>query len=171
MNSAPFRIEPLADQDERASFRCGDVALDRYLHTQATQDIRRRIASCFIAVEQSSGLVAAFYTLSAASVALKDLPTAEAKRLPRYPSVPAVRIGRLAVDQRFQGQGLGSALLLDAVARTIRNDIAAVALLVDAKSESAVEFYRRFGFQTLADQPRSLFLPLATTQRDLKLWE
>ena len=169
MNSAPFRVEPLADQHQRASFRCGEAALDRYFHTQATQDIRRRIASCFVAVEQSSGLVAAFYTLSAASVALTDLPIAVTKRLPRYPSVPAVRIGRLAVDARFQDRGLGSALLMDAVARTIRNDIAAFALVVDSKSESATEFYRRFGFQPLADQPRSLFLPLATAQRDLKL--
>jgi ribosomal protein S18 acetylase RimI-like enzyme len=79
--------------------------------------------------------------------------------------VPAVRIGRLAVDQRFQGRGLGAALLADAATRALRADAAAFTLLVDAKNDSAVAFYERFGFRTLASQPRTLFLPLATAQK------
>jgi GNAT superfamily N-acetyltransferase len=165
MSAQPFRIEPLGDAHDRIAFHCGETALDRYFQTQATQDIRRRIANCFVAVEQSTEIVAAFYTLSAASIPFLDLPPEETKRLPRYPSLPAVRIGRLAVDERFQGRGLGSALLIDAVARTMRGDAAALTMLVDAKSDQVVEFYLSLGFRTLASQPRTLFLPLATAQR------
>src|ERR1700689_5053220 len=110
MIAPAFRIEPLGDAHDRTGFRCGEEALDRYFQTQATQDIRRRVANCFVAVEIPTGQVAAFYTLSAASIAFVDLPPEETKRLPRYPTLPAVRIGRLAVDRRFKGRGLGSAM-------------------------------------------------------------
>jgi ribosomal protein S18 acetylase RimI-like enzyme len=162
---APFRMEPLGEEHERSLFRCGEDALDRYFQTQVTQDIRRRIANCFVAVETATNHVAAYYTISAASVPLVDLPPDESKRLPRYPSVPAIRIGRLAVDQRFQGRGLGAALLADVAIRTSKADAAAFTLLVDAKDDQAVAFYRRFGFRSLASQPRTLFLPLATAQK------
>jgi hypothetical protein len=99
----PFRLELLGREHERLSFRCGEDALDRYFQTQVTQDVRRRIANCFVAVETATSHVAGYYTISAASILLVDLPADEAKRLPRYPTVPAVRIGRLAVDQRFKG--------------------------------------------------------------------
>lgn len=161
----PFRLEPLGEEHDRSLFRCGDEALDRYFQVQVTQDIRRRIANCFVAVEAVSTQVSAYYTISAASIPLVDLPPGENKRLPRYPTVPAVRIGRLAVDQRFQGRGLGAALLADAASRTLRADAAAFTLLVDAKNDQAVAFYQRFGFRILASQPRTLFLPLATAQK------
>ena len=165
--TAPFRREPLGEGHERSSFRCGEDALDRYFQTQVTQDIRRHIANCFVAVESATSHVAAWYTISAASIPLVDLPPDETKRLPRYPTVPAIRIGRLAVDQRFQGRGLGAALLADAATRPLKADAAAFTLLVDAKNDSAVAFYERFGFRTLASQPRTLFLPLATAQNVL----
>src|ERR1700691_4402992 len=109
MTAPAFRIEPLGDAHDRTGFHCGEEALDRYFQTQATQDIRRRVANCFVAVDAASGQVAAYYTMAAASVPLVDLPPEEAKRLPRYPTLPAVRIGRLAVDQRYQCRGLGGA--------------------------------------------------------------
>jgi ribosomal protein S18 acetylase RimI-like enzyme len=158
-------MEPLGSGHDRSAFRCGEEALDRYLQTQATQDIRRRMANCFLAIEVSTLRIAGYYTLSSASIPMVDLPPEEARRLPRYPSLPAVRIGRLAVDRRFQGRGLGAALLADAAHRAIHSDIAAFTLLVDAKHEQAVAFYRRHGFQTLASQPMTLFLPLATAAR------
>jgi len=168
MKSAPFRIEPFGEAHDRQSFRCGESALDKYFQTQASQDIRRRIANCFVAVEVATGTVAGFYTLSAASIPFVDLPPDETKRLPRYPTLPAVRIGRLAVDDRFQGRGLGAALLMDAAARTMHTDAAVFTLLVDAKNDRAVSFYRRYGFRTLASQPRTLFLPLVTARRALE---
>jgi ribosomal protein S18 acetylase RimI-like enzyme len=165
MNPAPFRIEPLSGAHERGAFRCGEEALDRYFQTQATQDIRRRVANCFVAVEIVTDQVAAYYTMSAASIPFVDLPPEESKRLPRYPTLPAVRIGRLAVDERFQGRGLGEALLMNAVERTLRADAAALTLLVEAKNERAAAFYRRYGFRALQDHPRTLFLPLATARK------
>ena len=87
---------------------------------------------------------------------------AQLRKLPRYPSVPAVRMGRLAVDQAFRGQGLGAALLADALTRIVRSEIAAYALVVDAKDEKAASFYRHHGFLQIATKPLTLFLPLAT---------
>ncbi|MGA2130735.1 MAG: GNAT family N-acetyltransferase [Bryobacteraceae bacterium] len=165
MTVPPFRLEPLAPGHDRKPFHCGEEALDHYLQTQATQDIRRRIANCFVAVEAATGQVAAYYTISAASIPLVDLPPEETRRLPRYPAVPAVRIGRLAVDERFKGRGLGAALLADAARRTMQAPAAAFALLVDAKNDHAVNFYRHFGFRSLASRPGTLFLPVATAQK------
>jgi ribosomal protein S18 acetylase RimI-like enzyme len=163
--SSPFRLEALDAKHERSAFRCGEEALDRYFATQVTQDIRRRVANCFVAVENASDAVAAWYTISSTGIPLVDLPPDEMKRLPRYPTVPAVRIGRLAVDQRFQGRGLGAALLADAAARTLRAGAASFTLLVDAKNDRAVEFYRRFGFRVLPSRPYTLYLPMATAQK------
>lgn len=163
--SFAFRLEPLGGEHERSGHRCGEDALDRYFETQVTQDIRRRVANCFVAVENATGNIAGWYTISAASIPLVDLPSDEIKRLPRYPVVPAVRIGRLAVDLRFQGQGLGGALLADAAARALKAEAAAFALLVDAKNDSAVAFYERFGFRVFASRPLTLFLPLATARK------
>lgn len=164
----PFHIEPLAPEHDRGRFRCGEEVLDHYLRTQATQDIRRRISNCFVAVEAPSPkVVAAYYTLSAASIPLAELTQEETNRLPRYPTLPAVRIGRLAVGREFQGRGLGSALLIDAAERTLKADAAAFALLVDAKNERAVDFYRRHQFMSFVSQPRIMFLPLAVAQKAL----
>lgn len=87
-----------------------------------------------------------------------------AKKLPRYPTVPAVRMGRLAVAQDFKGQGLGGALLADALDRCVRSEIAAYAMVVDAKDESAAAFYRHHGLITLPDQAHILFLPLTSAR-------
>lgn len=166
--TAPFRLEALNDRHDRASFACGQEALDRYLRTQATQDIRRRIASCFVAVETATGLLAAYYTIAAAGLPITELPHEMTKRLPRYPSLPAVRIGRLAVDLKFRGRGLGAALLSDAILRTLQAPPAVYTLLVDAKDEVAAAFYRHHGFLPLVSQPRTLFLPPATAQKLLR---
>ena len=168
MTAAPFRFEALGAHD-REGFRCGEEALDRYLQAQASQDVRRRVSNCFVAVEVATNEIAAYYTLSAASIPLTDLPPNETKRLPRYPTLPAVRIGRLAVDVRFQGRGLGSALLIDAAQRALRGDAAAFAILVDAKNDGAVAFYERYGFRALTGQPRTLFLPLGTAEKVFRI--
>jgi len=160
----PFAIEPLAGHD-RGGFSCGSDALDRYFKVQVTQDVRRRVTHCFVAVEAEKLVVAGYYTLAAASVPTPDLPDAITKKLPRYPAIPAIRVGRLAVDLRFRGQGLGGALLADAATKGLRAEVAAFALLVDAKDEGAVAFYEHHGFQRFRSQPRSLFLALATAEK------
>lgn len=166
--SAAFRVEPLAAEHERSRFACGEPALDRYFQTQVTQDIRRHITNCFVAVETATGVVAGFYTLSAASIPVGELPAEATRRLPRYPILPAVRIGRLAIDSGFQGRKLGAALLADAAARALDAAPASFTLLVDAKNDAAVAFYEHHGFLRLESQPRTLFLPLATAAKALK---
>lgn len=166
--TAPFVIAPLSPAYDRETFSCGAGPLDRYLRTQATQDVRRRIANCFVVSPANTQVVVGYYTLSAASVPLADLPEELRKRLPRYPVIPAALIGRLAVDRRYGGRGLGAALLFDAINRAAGADAAIFAILVDAKDESAVAFYRHHGFHSFAARPRSLFLPLGTV---LKLIE
>ena len=143
----------------RNEFDCGDVDLDRYFKTQVTQDIRRHVAHCFVAVN-SLGHVAGYYTLAASSVLLADLPQVLAKKLPRYPTVPVARMGRLAVTQSAQQIGLGSALLADALTRVFQADVAAYAMVVDAKHQEAAQFYEKHGFKQFSFHPLSLWLPM-----------
>lgn len=161
MSKARFRVISLDATHNRSMFSSGSVPLDRYFQQQVTQDVRRRVTACFVALT-SEQFIAGYYTIAAASVPLTDLPSSAAKKLPRYSLVPAVRMGRLAVDQNFKGQGLGGALLADALSRASGSDIAAYALLVDAKDEEAAAFYRHHGFIPLPNLPLTLFLPLAT---------
>ncbi len=163
----PFCLERLGVQHDRASFTCGVDALDGYFKAQVTQDIRRRVANCFVAVESANRLVVAYYTIASASIPTSSLPPELAKRLPRYPTLPAVRIGRLAVDLRYRGRGFGTALLADAALKSLNAAPATFALLVDAKDEQAVAFYRYHGFQPFASLPGTLFLPLATAEKSL----
>jgi ribosomal protein S18 acetylase RimI-like enzyme len=158
-----FRIVALEAVHDRTTFESGSARLDSYFRDQVTQDIRRRVTACFVALTHEER-VAGYYTLASASILLSHLPAATAKKLPRYPSVPAVRMGRLAVHRSSQGQGLGGALLADALQRAARSEIAAFGLIVDAKDESAATFYRHHGFIALPDSPLTLFLPLATIQ-------
>jgi ribosomal protein S18 acetylase RimI-like enzyme len=161
VSSAPFQLAPLDAAHDRTTFNSGSKPLDRYLQEQVTQDVRRRVAACFVALADGQR-IAGYYTLASASLLLADLPASTGKKLPRYPTVPAVRMGRLAVDQTLKGQGLGGALLADALDRAARSEIAAYALMVDAKDEAAAAFYRHHGFIALSDLPLTLFLPLAT---------
>lgn len=158
--SAVERIEPLGNQHDRAAFTSGVEPLDRYFRTQASQDSRRRFAHCFVLVTPD-GNVAGYYTLSATSILLTDLPPTIVKKLPRYPVVPATLMGRLAVDQKYRGKKLGEALLFDACSRIVRSDIASFAFVVDAKDETAQSFYERYGFMPLPDFGRRMFKPLA----------
>ena len=161
MTGASFRIEPLGNRP-RDLFCSGVEALDRYFHRQVSQDIRRRLTACYVALCGDSERICGFYTLSACHIALPDLPAEVTRKLPPYPALPAVRIGRLAVDQDFRGQGLGSAMLVDAARRVIESDIAAFALIVDAKDAQAVAFYEHHGLSRLDAEGarRTLFIPL-----------
>jgi len=161
MSDKPFRVVPLDHTHDRSTFRSGSGPLDAYVKERVTQDIRRRITACFVALS-GDGRIAGYYTVASASVLVGDLPAELTKKLPRYPSIPAVRMGRLAVDQAFRGQGLAAALLADALTRIARSEIGAYALVVDAKDEKAASFYRHHGFLQLATKPLTLFLPLAT---------
>jgi len=162
---APFHVILLDASHDRSSFDSDSAALNRYLQQQATQDIRRRVTACFVAVTSDDApRIAGYYTLASSSVPLHDLPAATGKKLPRYPSVPVVRMGRLAVAKTFKGAGLGAALLADALGRAAHAEIAAYALVVDAKDDAAASFYRHHGFIAMPSAPRTLFLPLAAVK-------
>ncbi|HEY8601465.1 MAG TPA: GNAT family N-acetyltransferase [Thermomicrobiales bacterium] len=164
MRDERFVLEPLGAQHERAAFASEVAALDRYFREQAGQDMRRRAAVVYVLVERESAASAGFYTLSATGVDVSAFPTDVARRLPRYPRLPAVLLGRLAVDRRFRGQGLGRGLLLDALARGyhLSRQIGALAVVVEAKDDDARRFYTHFGFRQLADADNRLFLEMAT---------
>jgi GNAT superfamily N-acetyltransferase len=161
-----FTFAPLGPSHDRANFSCGVAVLDRYIRELATQDIRRRVSNCFVAVD-TAGKVAGYYTLAATSLPLPELAPDHARRLPRYTAFPACLVGRLAVDQALRGQGLGGALLVDAMARALRAEPAIFAMIVDAKDEAAVRFYLHHGFQRFVSRPMSLYLPLAEAARRL----
>jgi GNAT superfamily N-acetyltransferase len=150
------RIEPLVPEHDRSGFACGKEALDEYFRRQITQDARRRLATPLVMV-MPDGAIGGFHTLSNTALRLHDLPAEVAKRLPRYPLVPATLIGRLALDRRYHGQGLGGLLLVDALQRCARSDVASFAVVVDAIDEEARLFYVHAGFLPLPDSPNRLF--------------
>ncbi len=167
--SFPFRIEPLSSKHDRAAFSCGEAALDTYLRTQAGQDIRKRVAAVFVLTPDGTA-VAGFYTLSQYSVELGAIPDEVARRLPKYPLVPATLIGRLAVAQVYRRKGLGEYLLMDALKRSLDASklIGSAAVVVDAKGENAAAFYRKYGFIQLPKNPHRLFLPMRTVEEMMK---
>lgn len=163
-----FRIEPFDKaKHDRATFRCRSDELNAYFRTQASQDIKRRMGACFVAVEVATGRVAGFYTLSPAEVSISALSPEWAAKLPKYPRFGAARIGRLAVAVELEGQRLGPAMLVDALQRVLANPIPVFAVLVDAKDDRAVRFYVRNGFRQFADQPGSLYIVMAEVAKTL----
>jgi len=122
-------------------------------------------ASCFVLTERDESRPIAFYTLAATALALADLPQALAKRLPRYPTVPAALMGRMAVDAAHRRRGLGQLMLLDAFSRTLRSEIATFAFVVDAKDDEAARFYAAHSFLPLTEDGRRMFVPMAEVAR------
>jgi GNAT superfamily N-acetyltransferase len=161
--SARWIIEPLGKAHDRGDFSCGVPALDDYLRVRASQDAKRRVAAPFVLVDDGSAAVCGYYTLSQMAVELEGLPDDITKKLPKYPMVPVTLLGRLAVDLRLRGQGLGGFLLTDALRRSwsLSREIAAMAVLVDAKDEAAASFYESYEFRHLPGHSDRLFLPMS----------
>lgn len=136
-----YRFEPLGRRHDRAAFSCGVPALDGYLQRQACQNHERGVAHCHVLIEGEGRIVGA-YTLSATALVTQNLPDDLARRLPRYPTLPAILLGRLAVDTWFQGRGFGRRLLVHALfqVREVRQRIGTVAVVVDAKDGAATAF-------------------------------
>jgi GNAT superfamily N-acetyltransferase len=158
-------VEPLGKRHDRAAFSCGNPSLDQYLKERARQDARRYVAAPFVLVPGAGEkTILAHYTLSSFAIDLSDLPQATARKLPSYPDVPVTLLGRLAVDRRYAGQGLGELLLVDALHRSLAqsSQIAAVAVVVDAIDANAVRFYKHFNFMPFPERPTRLFLPMQT---------
>ena len=160
--NARFAIEPLAKGHYRGNFTCGHDRVDRYFRETVTQDVKRNYASCFVARDIATDRLAGFYTLSSSNVPLAEVPDVLAKKLPRYPTVPAVLIGWLGCDRDFAGQGLGGALVFDAIRTVVAAPIGAHAVFADAIDDRAAAFYASFGFTPLVHRPHTLYLPVAT---------
>ena len=158
----PEQVQPLHKSHDRESFDCGIEPLNRYLKQQARQDLEKRVAAPFVLVEPGKSVVRGYYTLSASVIALTDLPESQKKKLPRYAQLPVTLIGRLARDKSINTKGVGEFLLMDALRRSLEyaGQIAAMAVVVDAKDGVAESFYRHFDFLPFQQTPRRLFLPM-----------
>ncbi|MCX6178894.1 MAG: GNAT family N-acetyltransferase [Chlorobiales bacterium] len=157
-----IRIVPLdKKKHDRTSFCSGSDPLDHYFKNQASQDAKRRLNSCFLAVDIAEENVFGYYTISSAQILFDDLPENISKKLPRYP-IPAARIGRLAVDHRHQRKEIGSIMLADALKLALDSEIASYAVTVDAKDKTAASFYIHHGFIPFQSNPLLLFLPIGT---------
>ncbi|MCJ2068570.1 GNAT family N-acetyltransferase [Methylobacterium sp. J-030] len=160
--TAAFVIEPLPKSHDRRGFVSGNARVDAYFRHTVSQDVKRCYAACFVARDMATGRVGGFYTLSSNSVPLTDVPDGLARKLPRYPTVPAVLMGWLGRDDAFRGRGLGAALVFDAIRTVATAPIASHALFADAIDAPAARFYAELGFVPLTDKPMRLFLPIAT---------
>ncbi|MGA7342419.1 MAG: GNAT family N-acetyltransferase [Terracidiphilus sp.] len=162
-----MKIEPLDKKlHDRSAFSCDLPTLDVYLQRQAAQDMEKHAAVVYVAVIEPPA-IAGYYTLSQFSIDLVHIPDALARKLPRYPVVPATLLGRLAVASANRGQRLGETLLFDALHRSLGQSahIASTGVVVDAKDERTAAFYRRYGFTFILDAGLRLFLPMRTIQQ------
>jgi GNAT superfamily N-acetyltransferase len=163
-----IRIRRLEPQDDRSGFRSGNIDLDRFFQRYAGQNqFRHHIGTTYVAVQGDQ--IVGFATVSSGELAAETLTKALRRRLPAYP-VPILRLARLAVDERFQGHGIGSLLLRSMLelALEMRDRVGCVGVVVDAKPD-AVDFYTALGFTptplvsgSLGDRPEpiAMFLPI-----------
>lgn len=161
-----YCIRPLDAFINAADFQCGSEPLNDYIRRYASQDVRRNIARVFIATpENDPRQLSGFFTLSAGSVSCSSLPASLARKLPRYP-VPVALIGRLGVDKKFQGKGLGSILLADACQKVSQAStvLAVAGIIIDAKDDDAISFYKHFAFIPLQGQAGRMLLPASVFQ-------
>ena len=164
----PLRFESLRKAHDRTTFSSGNAALDSWFRTQAGQEERRGVTRVVVAVDEIG--IAGFYTLSMFSLALDAVPSEVARRLPRYPDVPAALIGRLARARRLAGEGIGERLVADALERAIQaaRTVAAFAIVVDAKDEPVARFYRKIGFIGLVGRQNRFFMLAETAAKGLR---
>src|ERR1700744_770478 len=146
----------------KKDFRCGKPSLDDYLHTQASQDVKRKLCVVFVLFEDN--IIKGYYTLSSASVPARFVPEEIRKKMPpSYSTLPVTLLGRLAVDTAHMGQGLGGILLIDALKRSYdiaSKSLGSIGVVVDPLDEEAAAFYKKFGFILLPDSGK-MFLPMA----------
>lgn len=158
-----FVVTPIAERHNRSQFDCGEPSLDNYLKQYARQNEEKGVGRTFVLVREGETRVLGYYTLAGGEIERDKLPPKAAKKLPKYP-VPVVVLGRLAVDRSAQGEKLGRLLLKDALHRAlaVSQQIGCYAVFVQALNTKAAEFYAKFGFEPLPDDPLKLVLPLVT---------
>ncbi|MEA5509488.1 GNAT family N-acetyltransferase [Crocosphaera sp. UHCC 0190] len=161
------RIEPLnARKHIRKGFSCGKDSLDNYIRQQASQDLKKRVTTVFVLFDEPNFNILAYYTLSSFTLDITDLDEAFAKRLPRYPRLPATLLGRLAVDYKHKGKGFGELMLLDALKKSldVSKQVASLAVIAEALDEQALNFYKKYGFQQFKQNPIKLYFPMKSIE-------
>ena len=159
-----FETVPLNSSHNKKDFSCGKEMLDNYIQKQAKQDQKRKLAVCFVLPDEDQN-IKGYYTLSASGIPQNLVPEEIRKKLPRsYSQLPCTLLGRLAVDQKYAGQGLGKALLIDALKRSLKvsqSEIGSLAVIVDPLDESAQKYYKKYGFIHLPESGK-MFLAMKT---------
>lgn len=156
-------IQKLNAQHDVNSFSCGEPDLDDWLQRFARQHEKKSISKTYVLVDEADPkTIRGFYAITICTVDGTDLPEAMRKKLPR--NVPGYKIGRLARDLKFRGEGVGELLLVDAMmkAKYLAGVAGGFALFVDAKNQKAADFYADFGFVPLPDNPLQLLIPMAS---------
>lgn len=156
------KIELLNSSLNKRDFSCGKEMLDNYLHTQASQDVKRKLCVVFAMTEGT--IVKGYYTLSNASIPAELTPKAIRKKMPRsYETLPVTLLGKLAIDSRFKGNGLGGIILLDALKRSYEishQSLGSIGVVVAPVDNDAMAFYEKFGFVLLPESGK-MFLPMS----------
>jgi GNAT superfamily N-acetyltransferase len=151
--------EVLHSTHKKTDFSCGKDILDNYFIHQASQDVKRKLSACFVKIDFETGLIQGYYTLANSSIPLHLVPAELQIKLPKsYVSIPATLLGRLAIDLRYQGKGIGKLLLMDALYRSYENSnhMGSFAVVVDPLDLEAENFYLRYGFIKLPDSGKML---------------
>lgn len=157
-----WNVVPLTREHDRKTFDCGEPALDDYLARFSRQNHEQGVARTFVATDPlQPERILAYYSLTVGNLDKANFPASAIKRLPNFP-VAVARLARLAVDRSMQGKGLGEDLLIDALLRCqrIAEDAGIFAVVIDAKHDKAKAFYARYEFESLPDQPLTLWLPM-----------
>lgn len=160
-----WTVEQLRSDHDRESFDCGKDLLNNFLKNLATQYRKKNLGQTYVAVDRQKRVLG-YFTISTSRVDFENVPDELRRQFPRIP-VPVILVGRLAVDQQFQGQGLGKVLLVAALRLSARlaNEVGVAAVQVDALDEEARDFYLKYGFTSLADDRRHLYLPIKTIKK------
>lgn len=156
-------------QHDSTLFDCGVPELNLYIKEKAGQESKKNISAVYIIHEKEKNKIIGYYTLSSYSIELSDLPDKISNKLPQYPLIPAILLGRLAVDKNFQNKKIGQHLLIDSLLRSERlsKELGAMAVVVDAKNAQIKSFYKKYNFKPFPQHPLKLYLPINTI-RDLQ---
>ena len=156
-----MKIQLLDKNHIRKNITCEEESLNYYIRKQVSQDIRKRMATCFVAIDKEQNVIG-YYTLSSESLGRELIPEKYMKQVPKNYNAPVILLGRLARDISTKGTGLGEFLLLDALFRSYDlsvKSIGAMAVVAEPINEKAVAFYTKYGFEQLPDSEK-MFLPM-----------
>lgn len=156
-----MKIEVLQAHHQKKSFNCGQDDLNKFIKQYASQHQKSGTSKTYVAIDGDTRVIG-FYCLSSTSIGFDVVDAALTKRLPRYP-LPCVVVGRFAVDQTVQRQGIGKVLLAHALKQVskVAQIIGVNFVVIHAKDQKAMEFYQRFGFISLTTNPLTLLYPVS----------